>query len=385
MVMRSSITGSQVMTTPHERLKQRAAVFLDSSLGLDTRPGSFISVLVFGSPAAFRNNPYLGGVRMGMLYALLFCVIPWIILQKPSLPLFFLQIYGSFWSAWATTTTRITSSSISETINNNIIPYLSARTAENIYNELTERFERKRMMCVSGGIAIFGAALAGYLIDRDIKSMFGSSPPIYEIVWWSIGWAILFSTATSVVNVSRFYRIFAAHVEDDAAMLFPIDPARSTLVISVASVAQRMLLFWFGIAISIGLVIPFGVKDWSVLSLSSRLLFDPSNNLFVIFDVLITGFFSIGFGTIIFLRSEAALRRAVKKVTLSTLRVAEKEVAELSIRLGELDEANWKKLTQLSSLHNEVATAGSYRSLILSGLSVFVPFVIPLLSLFFHK
>jgi hypothetical protein len=171
-----------------------------------------------------------------------------------------------------------------------------------------------------------------------------------------------------------------------------MDPAHSTLVTSVASVAQRMMLFWFGIAVSIAVVLPFGVLEhystvpsfFSSLSWSMFQL-DPSNNWFVLVEVPITGFFSIGLGTIVFLRSEAAIRGVVKDVTRSTLRFIEREVADLSIRLKELDEAHLKRLMELSALHNGVAKAGSYRSLIISGLSVLIPFIIPVASLYFRK
>ena len=249
---------------------------------------------------------------------------------------------------------------------------------------------------MSWGIAIPGAALAGYLVYHDASAI--SEPAIGEVVWWSCGWALLFAAAAKVVNVSRFYRLFAAHLQDDPGELYAMDPARSTLVVSIAAVAQRMMLFWFGEAVSIALVIPFDVKDWGSWwastdywpgpglfhSLPAALFtLDFSRNSFVGIDVLVTGFFSIGFGTIVFLRNEAALRQAVNTVTRSTLRLVEIEVADLSNRLGALDEANWKRLTELNALHKEVATAGSYRSIIVSGLSVMVPFVIPLISLFF--
>jgi len=59
-----------------------------------------------------------------------------------------------------------------------------------------------------------------------------------------------FATAAKVVMVSRFYGVFAAHLQDDPGRLYALDPAQSPLVTSIASVAQTMLLFWFGIAVS---------------------------------------------------------------------------------------------------------------------------------------
>jgi hypothetical protein len=381
--------------TPQERLKRCTAKLLDSSLGLDISPGSPISLFLFGPQ--FRNNPYLGGFRMGALYALFFCGLPWFLspvlhLPQPSWPLFFLQIYASFWCGWSTMTTRLACLSISETIENNIILEFSDKTAENICRELTHRFEEGRLLRVSWGIAVAGAALSGFLIVQDVGDW--STFFIVEVVWWCCGWAILFATAAKVVNVARFYGVFADHLEDTLEKLYVLDPARSTLVISVASVARRMLLYWFGIALSIALIIPFSVKPWEkwtasieqdtvfnlFQSLFRNLLTISMPNSFVLLYVLITGIFSIGFGTIVFLRSEATVRGVVGKVTRTTLRLIEDTVAGLFSQLNALDEPGWKRLTEFKSLHADVAAAGTYRSVIISGVSVLVAFV-PLISL----
>jgi hypothetical protein len=390
---------------PREHLKQSIDDLLGGSLGLNVFPRWIAWMWASGKPSAFQNNPYLAGLRISLIYALVFCGGPWLFhfafqAYFPSWSLFILQIYGSFWAGWATTSTRIASSSISKIIDNKIIPALSDATAKMIDDEIARDFKTGRLLCVSWSIAFVGAALAGFLICHDLSKpqIYEAAPPISEIIWWSLGWALLFATAAKVVSVSRFYRLFAAHLQDDTEKLYAVDSARSSLVISVAAVAQRMLLFWFGIAVSIALVVPFGVKNWSLdpIECSTTLqcfrsisvyLFAliPSQNSFVFFEVLITGFFSIGFGTVIFLRSEAAIREAVNKTTCSTLSAIEFEVADLSSRIGGLDEAKWKRLTELHSLHREVAMAGSYRSAIVSGISVMVPFVVPIIPLFLSK
>jgi hypothetical protein len=385
----------------HERLKQRIAELLDGSLGLNVFPKSFVPAGRSGQSIFLGKNPYLAGLRMSLLYAFFFCVMPWPLhygwpscFSEPSTSLFFLQIYGGLWSGWATTSTRIASAAISKTIERNIIPELSAGVAEAIEQELASRFNIRRLLCVSWAIAILSAASAGLLVYHDVSAQ--TKPSVCAIVWWSVGWALLFATAAKVVNVSRFYRLFAAHLADDPAKLYAMDPARSTLVTSVASVSRTMLLFWLGIAVSIVLVIPFGVKDWSswlakigssTMQKLPAALFELefSHNWFVLFFVPAAGFFSIGLGTVVFLRSEGAIRQAVKNVTSSTLLLIETEVAKLSRRLGELDDASRKRLTELNALHKEVAMAGSYRSVILSGLSVLVPFAIPLISLLVKK
>jgi hypothetical protein len=382
-----------------DELKKRIGALLDGSLGLNI----FGNIsFTFGSKwfASFFNNAWSPGLRMSTIYVFLFIGLPWFLSLispfEPNLSLVWLQVYGSLWSGWATTSTRLTSSVISKIIDKNIVPKLSDETAVKMNEELASGFDKSRLLWVSWAIGTGCAALAGYLIYHDLLGA-NHAAPIYEVIWWCLGWAILFTTAAKVVNVARFYRLFASHLRDDADKLYAMDPARSTLVISVASVARIVLLFWFGMAVSIVLLIPFGVRDWkgplpsirgelaAANSFGSQLValfkLDLSQKLFVSLEVSIAGFLSIGVGTIVFLRSEAAIRRAVKSVTHSMLQGIEMRVASLSDQLNDLDEAGWKRLTALNLLHKELAGASSYRGLILSALSLLLPFV-PLVSLF---
>jgi hypothetical protein len=187
--------------------------------------------------------------------------------------------------------------------------------------------------------------LGGFLIYHDTGGGTLSLGVIGEIIWWSLGWALLFTTAAKVVNVGRFYRLFAAHLRDNSDRLYTLGPARSTLVTSVASVGQIMLLFWFGIAFSIALAIPFGVKEWTIWAPSSInvssvhdffyslyndfIRLEPRKNWFVLVEVPVAYFFSIGLGTIVFLRSELAIKRAVRNVMRTMLRSIELCVADL--------------------------------------------------------
>jgi hypothetical protein len=267
------------------------------------------------------------------------------------------------------------------TIKSKIIPELPAETAGAIDHDLERRFDRTRLLYVSWGIGVASAVVAGILVYHDALTD-DPNPPIIEIIWWCVGWWILFATAAKVVNVGSFYRVFATHLEDDSVKLYPIDPARSTLVMNIASIGQTMLLFWFGIAVSIAAIIPFAAfgshsTDYSNAAKFFSSLRDMTSSSFVFAMVPVTGFFSIGLGTIVFLRSEAALRRAIKTTTVSTLRLIETEIGNLSDLPS--PQADLSRLEKLNALHKDVAMAGSYRSLIISGLSLLLPFI-PLAS-----
>jgi hypothetical protein len=209
------------------------------------------------------------------------------------------------------------------------------------------------------------------------------------VAWWSVGWSILFATAAKVVMVARFYSVFAAHLDDCFEALGPLMPARSPVVVAMESVGQTMLLFWLGIALSIALALPFGIRDWPhqtwALYQLTAMKLDPSHNMFVLTEVFITSILSIGMGTVIFLRSESSIRRAIRKVTNAALIRIEVKVRELFVRLECLSADEMKRMLDLNALHTEVAKTNSYRSLILSGFSLLLPLVGPLAGLFTHK
>ncbi len=395
---------------PNEPLRDYIHDMLGGALGLSVVP-AFRKPRAEPAPKTADRGPMRSASEVAGLYFAAFCVVPWMVQSVTrALPdpifwdLFVLQVYGSFWSGWATLTTKITSTSIWPTIERDIIPALPGETADAILEDLRPQFDAHRLLRASWAIALVAAALAWRMIYHDVGSAAGApmAQPAALLVatfWWSAGWAILFATSAKVVMVSRFYRVLAARLEDIPGTLYPMDPARSALIISVASVAQRMLLFWFGIAASIALAIPFSINGWKNLSphsghpgllhllgavLAATFDVDLEHNQFVLIDVVVTGFFSIGVGTAIFLASEAAIRRAVIKVTRSTLLRIEAEVADLAGRLEALDEAGWKRLNDLNALHDSVAKTSSYRSFIFSGLSLLAPLV-PIAGLFIHK
>jgi hypothetical protein len=311
---------------------------------------------------------------------------PRVFFEQPERHLFWLSVYGSLYAAWATTIARYTSAKVLDIIKCRIVIALSKETTEKINSDLDRRFKEKRLLLLSWSVAILGAAAAGWTISRDVPDA------SFQVAWWCIGWLFLFVTAAKTTVVARFYYVFAEHLRDEQPHIYALDPARSTLVKDIAAVGHHILLFWVGIAISISLLIPFvsvgadmgsGLRDYSnwrsLLSVHSA---------FALLVVPITSIFSLPFGTYVFLRSENAIRTTVNRVVRTTLRSAEREIADLFARRSELSESQWRQVNELVSLHRNLTTAGSYRSFLISGLSLLVPLigpVVPLLKLLYES
>lgn len=316
-------------------------------------------------PAEYNRHwkprpPIFVGFYTGVTYAILFCGLPWI-RYKDSGPLFWLSVWGSCYLAFAAAIAGSTSSSIFEAIENSILPELSERAVAAIDEDLARRFGTRRVSLVSLLAAIVAVALSALALYSDLKS---DAKP-WEIGWSLCGFFILYLTAARATYVARFYGTFAAHLKIDSDRVYALDPAHSAQIASIASVGQRILLFWLGIVCSVATLYP---------------LFVHRIHWFVIIVVPLASFFSVGFGTVVFLNSEHAIRSVVREIATSTLLSTEREIADLLKRRSSLDELQWQRLQGLMSLHEKVVATGSYRSALVSGLSILVPLVVPVIT-----
>jgi hypothetical protein len=259
------------------------------------------------------------GPATGLLYALLFCALPWLLFEHPEPHLFWLSVFGSLYAAWATTIARSTSGAVLALITSRIIPALSAETSQNIDSELARRFTQKQLLIVSWAVAILGTVAAAYAITRDAPDA-----PFIQVAWWSVGWLLLFFTAAKTTNVARFYYVFADRLEHERHF-YVLDPARTALVSDIASVGRTILLFWAGISISITMLMPFSsLESYDLLHFDWH-SFLSRHTAFELLVLPITSVFSIPFGTYVFLHSESAIRKAVDKAVHATPRSTERQ------------------------------------------------------------
>jgi hypothetical protein len=186
------------------------------------------------------SSPIIYGICAGLLYAVLFCGVPWLV-HKPNWNLFFVSAWGSVYFAFAVAMAMITSSSVLKIIKSTVLPALSERAASAIDKDLTGRFGAIRVSVVSYGCALIATAASVVAIRRDVPSA-----PWAEIAYWSLGFFLLYLTAARTTVVARFYGIFAEHLYKDADRLYALDPARSVLITQIAMVGRRVLLFGLG-------------------------------------------------------------------------------------------------------------------------------------------
>jgi hypothetical protein len=333
------------------RLAERVDALLADTLGAyPFRPES---------RSSRRWPPWLVALLSGAAYAVLFCALPWLLGSRHR-ELLQLSLWGSCYLAFAVLTARSTSAAVLDTVRTHVIPDLSPETAASIERDLARRFRPIRLNLLSATVAALALAVSALAIWTDLKT----KPGRLEIAWWGVGFLILYFTAARTTDVARFYGVFASNLVHEKSRIFPLDPVHSIPVLNVARIAKRVLLFWVGIGISVlTLLIFFRHLAW-----------------FSLFVVPTASFFSLGFGTLMFLHSEWHIRRVVDEAAMATLRSLDTELTSLLDRFPRLDEKEWSNLKELTSVRAQVANAGRYQTIGLSALSIFVPFVGPLVT-----
>jgi hypothetical protein len=342
------------MEDPNDRLLRRISLLLRDSLGAVPWSGSLVSK---GGklPSLYRAtaswSPAVSGGVSGLIYAVLFAGLPWLV-PGSSQDLFWLSVWGSCYFALAVATARSASGEVFQIIQNRVLPLLSPEAVAVIDRDLEDRFGSIRIQVVSLGSALVAALISVIAIRQDVfpNSLVMSGASV-QITYCCIGLFFLFLTAARTTDVARFYSTFAAHLHVDSERIYSLDPARSVLVTSVASIGQRVLLFWFGIACS---VVTLFVLFWW------RHLF-----WFVLLVVPIASFFSLGVGTIVFLGNEQKIRHVVNGIVSDTQLALERDITALDKDRYEVDEAKWARFKELMELRNSVASA-------LAGIRAFV-------------
>lgn len=360
----SSKTGQDQLLASIEDIERRSMGLnvLEPVIGLLGRPGGIFTKL----------PPIQSGLTIAVAYIVIFFCIPLLLHlalgdldAKFSLGFYALQVYGAFWACWATITTNFVVRSLCLTIREEIVPNLQDKTCEAVAVDIRNSFEKRSVLRWSWSIGLISSVLAGCLIYHDFKL----SVTVSEVVFWATGWCLLFATSAGVVNVGRFYTLIAKHIKKELDRIYIFQPANSQMIRRVESLGERMLLFWFGIAISITLI--FFLMASPSLGLSK--------SLFIIAQISLAGFFSIGVGTWVFLNSQAALQRAARLAADPLILAIEREAATLWSNGSETDDSKWKRLEELDKWHARITASPSFQSRISSVFSIMLPFI-PLLT-----
>ena len=373
---------SEEAPTPRERARAAIDGLLYDGLGIRIVPDALVALSDWGR----RESALSLSLRLMFGMGLVFCAFP-IAFGLYSPTLLTLAIYGVLWSGWSAGTSVLTSRIVQGIIERQILPRLPDQVCLDLAGDIERRFPKWWRLLVTWGVGCAAATISALLVYGDRGNTTAWATIAFQ--WWP-EWLILFAAAASVVQVSTFYRLLPRHIAAALIQSPRLDPANAALVQAMASVARVILVFWLGIGLSVAILLPASGLHWQAIfgaippgsmhELYASLTRDPDPvPRFVLVEVPVTCFFSLGFGVIVFLFTEADLRAASREARLATLEGIEAEAGALLARLGTLDDAGMKRLTELRALQAGIAAVTPYRSIVVSALSVLLPFI-PLAS-----
>jgi hypothetical protein len=175
---------------------------------------------------------------------------------------------------------------------------------------------------------------------------------------WSVGFFVLYFTAAQATLTAPFYTCFSLSLKEHSDILFALDPAASPALRACRALGARILSYWFAVLILVLSVIgvPYLMKGpfSSVFHGASSASIEP----FVSALVFVAGFFSFGFGSLVYLRFEADLRIAVERVRLATLLAAQKHVDALFSYERSLSREDLLRLDRFKSTSDLLSNSG---------------------------
>jgi hypothetical protein len=283
---------------------------------------------------------------------------------KPSsLELIFLSCWGAVYFGLVVALTRRTSLAVVEIIEALLIPSLSEDCADSARENIEKNFVRPRIFMKSLGAASIAMLISCMLLPRSHG---------IELVIWGLGFFILYFTASQATLTAPFYTCFSQSLKAHDDVLFPIDPAASPSIIACAALAKRVLFYWFLVFV---LVMSLTALPW--FAGKSFAGVGP----FISAVVFVAGFFSFGFGSLVYLRFENDLRIAMDRVRLTTLSTVQVRCVELFSSRWPLSAEACAQLDRLERASGYLSRPGYFRSSFQTLSTVLIAIVPPIVSI----
>ena len=224
---------------------------------------------------------------------------------------------------------------IVETIERDIEPHASPAYRRRVTADLKGRYRRPMTLGVPAVVAVASLAAAIFALDADVGSsrLFAALP---EALFWFVTYGFYFFTAAQAVVAARFYLSFADHLEMETNSLYVLAAAEASWSSDWPSSAARSLSFWLMIFLTILssmlLTLPW-LGDYAF----------PPQSWFLLILVPVAGFFSLGFGTLVYLDSEAKIRATLRRFTHRNLAPLRRRSKDLLPDCGAVSRSSGKR------------------------------------------
>lgn len=265
-----------------------------------------------------------------------------------------------------------------DTIKRDIEPHASPAYLERVTGDL----ERSYRPLVFAGLPLAVAVaclMAGiFAIYTDLDLGGPKTPPRAltspEFLFFCASYFLYFFTAAQVVVGACFYLAFAGHLEMETKSLYVLGAAESPLIVGLSRLAGQVLIFWLTLFLTIVSSMILAVPWFGDYAFSAR-------SWFLLILVPVAGFFSLGFGSLVYLGSEAKIRATLRRFTQEKLMLVRLRSNDLFRDCAAESPEERKMLAELADLNDRVVAGGKYGSRIGTTLSLALPIALPILSI----
>lgn len=286
-----------------------------------------------------------------------------------------LLLWGAVYFAAAHFFQRTYVPRIIEIIRRDIEPNASPAYLARVTEDLERRYGTKVPRRLPALVAVVSTVAAIWAVDIDIEAgrMSRSLLLSPEFIFFALSYFIYFLTAAQAVVAARFYLSFADHLNMETDGLYILGAAESPLVAGLSKLSGQVMIFWLMLFLTI---------------VSSMLLaapwpadyaFDPQSR-FLLILVPVAGFFSLGFGSLVYLASEAKIRAVLRRFTHAELEQVRRRSNALFAACATASAEDRKALADLADLHDRVVAGGRYGSRLGAALSLVLPLALPIVS-----
>jgi hypothetical protein len=340
--------------------------------------------------SSVAGKPVFQALRLFLLYALLWAGAEGLALAmgRTSYP----QSIGVlgwfagllFIRAWIA---RHTTAGLKQTIEHHILPYASPAFLEAVTADLERRnaWEWRigwpilaALACAVAGIAAFASDLTA-TVQGDTKTVVAAALASPQSWFGILAMFFGFLVSARSVGAAGFYIAFAERLEiETSAGAFVLGAADSPLVQGLAKLGSQVLVFWVLIFLAIlsstVLALPWLDEYGLAQGRPGR------NSMFLMFFVPLAGSITLGIGSLVYLRSEAKIRAALRSFT-------ERQMANLQQRMNALLDplagripADGAEIARLSDWHDRIRAGGRYGSRVGTAVSIALPFLLPAIT-----
>jgi hypothetical protein len=270
--------------------------------------------------------------------------------------------------------TRMATLHVLGTVRRDILPYATPAFIAAVADDLERRDSglMRWLVPLIATVLAMAASTVALAYEKPAIERFHHYTP--ERVFWSLVACYLCFAAARGVLVGRFYEPFARRLALAEDRFYVLAAAETPLVRAVASLGQQMVALWAMIFVAILSIMLLGANFLGPYGFRGE-------SPFLWFVVPAAGFASLGYGSLVYLRSEAAIREALRRFAAAQAEALQRRCnAQLDPAADRLP-GDPGDVERISGWHDQILAGARYGNPLGTVLSFALPFVMPLLSL----